>query len=178
MGGAVKITRTDMSAKDLRCVAKRTKNGRVVRRLLAIAMVLDGVDRATAARSSGMDCQTLRDWVHRYNATGIEGLSDLGGKGAKPRLTPEQQAQFVGWVEAGPDPEKEGVVRWRCADLKARIEEEFGVKLHERTIGKYLAKHGFRRLSVRPEHPKTDAAAQEAFKKTLPALWPISCQNM
>ncbi len=44
MGGAVKITRTDMSAKDLRCLAKRTKNGRVVRRLLAIAMVLDGVD--------------------------------------------------------------------------------------------------------------------------------------
>ena len=94
MGGAVKITRTDMSAKDLRCVAKRTKNGRVVRRLLAIAMVLDGVDRATAARSSGMDCQTLRDWVHRYNATGIEGLSDLGGKGAKPRLTPEQQGEY------------------------------------------------------------------------------------
>jgi hypothetical protein len=43
------------------------------------------------------------------------------------------------------------------------------VKLHERTIGKYLAKHGFRRLSVRPEHPKTDPAAQQAFKKTLPA---------
>ena len=39
----------------------------------------------------------------------------------------------------------------------------------ERTIGKYLVKHGFRRLSVRPEHPKTDAAAQEVFKKTLPA---------
>jgi transposase len=169
MGRAVKITRTDMSARDLRCASKRTSDGRVVRRLLAIALVLEGVDRATSARSSGMDRQTLRDWVHRYNAEGLNGLSDRCGKGAKQRLSPEQQAQFVAWVEAGPDPVKDGVVRWRCADLQARVDEEFGVKLHERTIGKYLAKHGFRRLSVRPEHPKTDPAAQQVFKKTLPA---------
>ena len=170
MGRAVGITRTDMCARKLRCAAKRTRDGRVVRRILAIALVLEGVDRAAAARNSGMDRQTLRDWVHRYNAEGIEGLSDRFGKGAKPRLSPKQQAQFVAWVEAGPDPIKDGVVRWRCADLQARVEEEFGVKLHERTIGKYLARHGFRRLSVRPEHPKTDPAAQQAFKKTLPAL--------
>jgi len=169
MGGAVKITRTDMSAQDLRCAARRTKDGRVVRRILAIALVLEGVDRATAARSSGMDRQTLRDWVHRYNIEGLEGLSDRQGRGAKSRLSLKQQAQFVAWVEAGPDLVKDGVVRWRCADLQARVKEEFGVKLHERTIGKYLAKHGFRRLSVRPEHPKTDPAAQQAFKKTLPA---------
>ena len=116
-----------MSSRDLRREAKRAGDGRVVRRILAIALVLDGVDRATAARSSGMDRQTLRDWVHRYNANGIEGLSDLGGKGAKPRLSPKQQAQFVAWVEAGPDPEKDGVVRWRCVDLKVRIEEEFAL---------------------------------------------------
>jgi transposase len=169
MGRAVKITRTDMSARDLRCAAKRTSDGRVVRRILAIALVLEGVDRATSARSGGMDRQTLRDWVHRYNAEGLDGLSDRCGKGAKPRLSPEQQAQFVAWVEAGPDPVKDGVVRWRCADFQARVDEEFGVKLHERTIGKHLAKHGFCRLSVRPEHPKTDPAAQQAFKKTLPA---------
>ena len=116
-----------------------------------------------------MDRQTLRDWVHRYNYGGISELSDRRGKGAKPRLSPTQQARFVAWVEAGSNPVKDGVVRWRCADLQARVEDAFGVKLHERTIGKYLAKHGFRRLSVRPEHPKTDPAAQQAFKKTLPA---------
>ena len=80
MGRAVKITRTDMSARDLRCASKRTSDGRVVRRLLAIALVLEGVDRATSARSSGMDRQTLRDWVHRYNAEGLNGLSDRCGR--------------------------------------------------------------------------------------------------
>ena len=166
MGRSVDITRSDLTVRELRYEAGRNKDGRVVRRMLALALVLEGVDRKTAAHSCGMDRQTLRDWVHRYNADGVAGLCDRGGGGAKPRLTPEQQAQFEAWVEAGPDPEKDGVVRWRCADLQARVEAEFGVKLHERTIGKHLTRHGFRRLSVRPEHPKTDTAAQEAFKKT------------
>jgi len=166
MGRAIDVTRNDLTAQDLRHEAGRTLDGRIVRRMLAIALVLGGANRRTAAESCGMDRQTLRDWVHRYNEEGVAGLADRRGGGAKPRLTPEQQAQFVAWVEDGPDPEKDGVVRWRCGDLQARVAAEFGVDLHERTIGKHLAKHGFCRLSVRPEHPKSDPAAQEAFKKT------------
>lgn len=166
MGRAVEITRRDLAAQDLRREAGRIGDGRAVRRMLAIALLLEGADRKAAAESCGMDRQTLRDWVHRYNEAGIAGLFDRKGGGARPRLSPEQQAQFVAWVEEGPDPEKDGVVRWRCVDLQARIEAAFGVKLHERTVGKHLARHGFRRLSVRPEHPNADPAAQEAFKKT------------
>ena len=69
-------------------------------------------------------------------------------------------------VEAGPDPERDGVVRWRRSDLARRIASAFGVAVHERTVGTYLAELGYRRLSVRPQHPKTDPLAQEAFKKT------------
>ena len=58
-------------------------------------MVLEGVDRATLVRSSGIDSQALRDWVHPYNYGGIAELSDQRGKGAKPRLAPTQQAWFV-----------------------------------------------------------------------------------
>ena len=75
-------------------------------------------------------------------------------------------AELASWVEAGPDPEADGVVRWRCIDLKRRIEAVFGVELHERTVGKLLAALGYRRLSVRPQHPKADPEAQAAFKKT------------
>ena len=57
-------------------------------------------------------------------------------------------------------------MRWRRQDLQRRIAGAFGVDVHERTVGKYLAALGFRRLSVRPQHPKTDPDAQEAFKKT------------
>jgi transposase len=72
-------------------------------------------------------------------------------------------------LETGPDPKVDGVVRWRRIDLKRWIEATFGVTMHERTVGKQLAALGYRRLSVRPQHPKADPAAQEAFKKTSPS---------
>ncbi len=150
MGRAITITRTDISARELRFTAKRTRDCRVARRILAIAMDLEGVDRATSARSSGINRQTLRDWVHRYNFGGIAEPSDRRGKGAKPRLSPIQQARFVAWVEARPYHLEDGVIRSRCADLQACVKDAFDVKLHQRMIGKYLAKPGLRRLSVRP----------------------------
>ena len=136
--------------------------------MLAIALVLEGADRRTAAETCGMDRQTLRDWVHRYNAEGLAGLSNQRGAPRPRRLDPDQMSELTAWLEAGPDPAADGVVRWRRQDLQARIAERFGVELHERTVGKYLAALGYRRLSVRPRHPKTDPEAQEAFKKTLP----------
>jgi transposase len=131
--------------------------------MLALAMVLDGVDRKSAAESCGMDRQTLRDWVHRYNAKGLRGLHDLKTPGPKPKLTAEQQAELAKLVEAGPDPARHGVVRWRRVDLRDELERRFGVALHERSVGKVLAKLGYRRLSVRPRHPQTDEEVQEAF---------------
>jgi transposase len=136
--------------------------------MLAIALVLEGSDRTTAATSCGMDRQTLRDWVHRYNAEGLAGLANRKAPKRRRRMTATQLAELGAWVEAGPDPVRDGVVRWRRQDLKTRIVTEFGVELHERSVGKQLAALGFRRLSVRPQHPKSDPEAQAAFKKTSP----------
>ena len=167
---AVAITRTDLSAAELRTSAARMKDARAVRRTLAIALVLDGTSRAAAAAASGMDRQTLRDWVHRYNAGGLDGLSDQWAPGPEPALTQTQEQALIGWVELGPDPARDGVVRWRRADLRDRVLREFGVTVHERTVGKWLGRHGYCRLSVRPQHPKSDPAAQQAFKDDFAGL--------
>ncbi len=164
----IAITRMELTAVELRRVAGRSKGARGARRMLAIALVLEGVDRATAAQTCGMDRQTLRDWVHRYNAEGVAGLVNRTVLHRPRRLAPEQLAALAAWVEVGPDPVRDGVVRWRRKDLQRRIETEFGVVLHERSVGKQLAALGFRRLSVRSQHPKSDPEAQEAFKKTSP----------
>jgi transposase len=111
-----------------------------------------------------MDRQTLRDWVHRYNAEGVAGLSNRRAPGPTPRLSAAQEAELDRWVEDGPDPARDGVVRWRCRDLRGRIERAFGVRFPERTVGKLLARLRFRRLSVRPRHPEGDPVAQEAFR--------------
>ena len=165
---AIAITRTDLTAAELRAAAGKTRDAQATRRMLAVALALEGVDRKTAAETCGMDRQTLRDWVHRYNAEGLAGLSNRRGAARSRRLDAGQVAELVLWLEAGPDPAVDGVVRWRRQDLQRRIAGRFGVELHERTVGKYLAALGYRRLSVRPRHPKTDPGAQEAFEKTSP----------
>ena len=165
---AIAITRKDLTSAALRRAAARSRDAQATRRMLALALVLEGVDRKTAAQTCGMDRQTLRDWVHRYNAEGLAGLSNHRGAPRQRRLDPDQMSELAAWLEAGPDPAVDGVVRWRRQDLRRRITDRFGVELHERTVGKYLAALGYRRLSVRPRHPKTDPQAQEAFKKTLP----------
>ena len=152
----VKIEREDMSAQEMRQLAGRVMDGRVSRRLLAIATGLEGTSRKVAAESCGMDRLTLRNWICRYNAECVEGLGNRRGGGVKLLLTSDQMAQLATWVEDGPDPERDGVVRWRRVDLARRIEEVFDIKLHESTVGRYLARLSFRRMSVRPEHPKSD----------------------
>jgi transposase len=165
----IAITRQELGAGELRREARRCRDAAASRRMLALALVLEGSSRAEAARHAGMDRQTLRDWVHRYNAEGLPGLHDRPRSGRKPRLTAEQEAELVTAVERGPDPDRDGVVRWRRTDLKALIEARFGVRLHERSVGKVLYRLGFARLSVRPKHPLSDPAAQEAFKKASPS---------
>jgi transposase len=163
---AIAITRMELTAAELRAAAAKSRDAKAARRMLALALVLEGADRKTAAEICGMDRQTLRDWVHRYNAEGLAGLSNQRGAPRPRRLDSGQVAELVSWLEAGPDPVVDGVVRWRRQDLRARIADRFGVELHERTVGKYLAGLGYRRLSVRPHHPKADPEAQTAFKKT------------
>jgi transposase len=155
MASAVRL-REDYSAAELRALARRSKNVNQSRRLLSLAAVRDGMDRGSAARIGGMDRQTLRDWVHRFNALGPEGLIDNWTEGPKPRLSAEQLAQFAQIVEAGPDREKDGVVRWRRLDLKRVIAERFGVDFHPRYVGKLLKKLGFSHISARPRHPAQD----------------------
>jgi transposase len=135
--------------------------------MLAIALVLEGHSRGDAARQCAMDRQTLRDWVHRFNAEGLAGLSDRPHQGGPPPLlSADQQEQVAEWVRTGPDPAEDGVVRWRRVDLQSKIAVTFKVHMHERSVGKLLARLGFRHISVRPRHPQADAGAQEAHKKT------------
>jgi transposase len=173
----VGITRRELGAGELRREAGRCRDARAARRMLALALVLEGASREEAARAAGMDRQTLRDWVHRYNAEGLAGLHDRRRPGRKPRLTPGQEAELAAAVEQGPDPDRDGVVRWRRVDLRALIEARFAVRLHERSVGKVMRRLGFSRLSVRPEHPKADEAAREAFKKASPSWYARLCPS-
>ena len=89
MSRALKITRTEHTSANLRSAAGKCRGGAQVWQLLSLAMALDGRPRAEAARQNGMDRQTLRVWVHRYNDGGIESLKSRHSPGAQPALTAE-----------------------------------------------------------------------------------------
>jgi len=145
--------------------ASRSRDGAVARRMLALALIKDGKSRTEAAESCGMDRQTLRDWVLRYNAAGLDGLADKQGRtGPKRRLSDEQETYVAELVRQGPDLAQDGVVRWRRVDLGRVIHSRFGVHLAERTVGWLLHRLGFSHVSPRLRHPQANAQAQASFR--------------
>ena len=158
MGAAVGL-REDFGADELRRLAAKVRDAAQARRLLALAAVRDGMNRTEAARIGGMDRQTLRDWAHRFNQYGPDGLIDIKPTGRPSKLSDEQKEALKQLVETGPDPEKDGVVRWRCVDLKRVLGQRFGVDLSEVSLGRALKKLGFSHLSARPRHPVQDPEA-------------------
>jgi transposase len=158
--------RRDRTPAVLRKLAKAEANTRVARRLLAIANALSGMSRKEAAEAAGMDRQTLRDWVIRYNAYGLDGLHDCGRDGRPPRLVPEEQAELMRIVLTGPDPEADGLSSYTREDFVRICETRFGKSFHPSSMGRMLKRLGFSRQKARPSHPKKDAAEAEAFKKS------------
>jgi transposase len=156
--------RKDRTPAMLRKLAKAETDVRVARRLLAIANALSGLSRAAAARSAGMDRQTLRDWVVRYNADGIEGLADRWGDGRPPRLDADEQAELAQVILAGPDPEVDGISAYTLEDLAQLSAERFGKPFHPASMSRVVRRLGFSRQKARPHHPDKDEAAQAAFR--------------
>ena len=109
----------------MRAAAGKIRDAKASRRMLALALVLEGMDRQTLRGEEGQE--TVRGTVsptngHRYNAEGLAGLSDRWKGVRVPRLAPAQMADLGAWVGAGPDLEKDGVMRWRRQDLQRRTE--------------------------------------------------------
>ena len=95
--------RTDLSAAELRALARREKDPRAASRMYAIAHALEGKSRSEAARLSGMERQALHDAVVRYNAEGLAGLHDRPKGGRRPVLDETEDVALKQLVLAGPD---------------------------------------------------------------------------
>jgi transposase len=176
MGRAIPV-RTDYTASEVRRLAKQAKDAAQARRLLAIAAVLDGVSREDAAKIGGMDRQTLRDWVIRFNEQGPDGLINIPSPGVPPILDDTHRAFLARIVEEGPTPAIHGVVRWRACDLIMRLYEEFALSVSDDTVYRALKDLGYSHVSARPKAYKQDPEAIATFKKTLPHVWRKSARH-
>jgi transposase len=160
--------RTDRDAAELRRLARREGDGRVSARLLALANALDGLPREKAAELAGMTGQTLGDWLHRYNAEGVEGLRDRPRPGRPCALDEGRQAALKALILKGPKLERDGCVAWRVRDLCGLVERRFGVRYGESGMARLMKRLDLSRQKARPVHPGADPGARERCKKACP----------
>jgi transposase len=119
------------------------------------------------AEEIALHCGVAKDTVHKlisqYNRFGIAAI-ETPGKGGRKRfyLTLEQEKQFL-------NPFFERAAKGEiatCAEIHQAYEARINGTVHENTIYKILARHGWRKVVPRPKHPKAEKEKQEAFKKT------------
>jgi|TARA_B100000315_G_C14526199_1_gene563949 transposase len=170
MGAAIAL-REDYEARDLRRLAKRSKDAAQSRRLLALAEIYAGGSRTAAAQLGDVALQSVRDWVLRFNAKGPDGLIDGKAPGKPAKLNDSQRQALAAIVEAGPIPAIHGVVRWRLIDLRQWIWQEFAISLDESTVSRELKALDFVKISARPRHHAQNEFVLEDFKKTSPPKW-------
>jgi len=163
--------RSDYTSADLRRLSRRCDDADQVRRLMALAVILDGGSRSEAAKVAGVTLQIVRDWVLRFNEAGPEGLATRKAPGKPSILNDEQRARLAEIVEAGPIPAAHGVVRWRLVDLGQWIWDEFGLSVTRFTLGRELRAMGYRKLSARPRHNAQRVDDIADFKKVSPPAW-------
>lgn len=158
--------RTDVaSPSELRRLAKKEPRRRTVQRMLAIANALEGLSRADAARAAGIERQSLRDAVLRFNAEGLAGLVDRPNGRRPERLTDGEQAALVAHVLRGPDPERGEPSSWTLPDLCRFIEARFNKTMCPQSMSRVVRRLGLSRQKTRPVHPQRSAKAAEAFAK-------------
>ena len=126
MGQAIAV-RSDYTSREVRRFAKQSNDVWQARRLLAIAAVLEGASREEAAKIGGMERQTLRDWVIRFNDEGPEGLSNKPSPGAPCKLHAEHKEFLARLIDEGPNPALAGL---RSGQTIARSVRSVGIGCH------------------------------------------------
>lgn len=125
--------RQDKRPQELRLSAKAAKDGKVVQRLLGIALILDGRGRSEAASLVGLDPQTLARAVQHYNADGIAGLKDRTSPGRPPKLTREQSAELKRMILAGPEDRDNGCPEYKVRHIVDLVKDKWGIGISPET---------------------------------------------
>ena len=127
MSSPIEVDQSDHTPETLESMSHECKDDNLGRRLRAIAMILRGVSRGEVGHAHGVDRQTVRDWVIRFNEFGPDGLRDQPRGGGTCRLSEDQLAELAEILKEGPSVERDGVFRWRIRDVRDWILTRFGV---------------------------------------------------
>ena len=148
----------------LETAARHERDGRVRGRILAMLHLARGHTVGQTAGRYALGKSVLYGWIRRHDGEGIEGLRDRARSGQPQRLAREHETAFVQRLQQGP-PAGSGLAAWRGEDLRVLLRDEFAAVYSLSGVYALLHRLGHSSLVPRPQHPESDPAAQEAFKK-------------
>jgi transposase len=151
---------------ELKRLARQEKEPSIAARTRAVYLALEGRDAVQIAAVLGYSRRTVQNWVRSYNRHGLDGLQDQAGRGSKAGLNADQLQWLRQRIDQGPTAD-DGVCVFHAGDIGRIIARQFGISYSVRQVQRLLRRLGYRYLSGRHEHPKGDAEARSAFKKTL-----------
>jgi transposase len=125
---------TDLTPDDLARIAKKELNPRVRQRLLAIRLVIMGNTVPQAAKTVGLKQRQSRNWIHRFNAEGLDGLRDRPRPGQPAKLPRQKEHAFRERIVKGTG-KKDPTRNLRVKDIRRILREEFGA---DYCLGGYL----------------------------------------
>ncbi len=161
---AVFFFRTEYSARQLRQLAKQEK-GRVMQRFLMIANMLDGMDHDTAAHAAGLGRTSAYKWHNIYEEEGIDGLRHSGYSGRDRRVSDEIAQKIKERVVAGASLEQDNIIAFRAYDVRKILKNDYDIDLSLSSVYRLLHHLKLSWLVPRPQHPGSDAQAQQQFRK-------------
>ena len=154
------LKRYDLSGPELQQLARMESDERVRARLLMIGYMCEGLGPDAAARAVGLRRASGYKWARRYEAEGVEGLSDRPRSGRPAKLDPTKAEAFKERVLDGAEQEHEGTANLRGLDAQRILKQEFGADYG--LSGTYGLIHRLELswLVSRPRHRRPDPNSQ------------------
>jgi transposase len=145
------------------------------RRRQVIRAYKRGRTRAQIAAEIGLSHPTVTRVIERYEAEGVTALAPRtrGRRHGEDRALTAEQEDAVRQLIGAKRPEqlKMDFALWSRAAVRLLIEREYGVQLHVRSVGKYLARWGFTpQKPIKRAYEQSPAAVQAWLDDTYPSI--------
>lgn len=152
---------------EIRVKVKKCKESKALRRLIALNMYRQGKSNKEIGEATGYNPQRITQLVTKVLEKGIETILHDGRTSNNYRMTFEQETEFLKQFEE----KAENGELVTVTPILQKYEEVTGKKSNTTSIYRLLQRHGWRKLSPRPKHPKAASAEEQTRYKKLNLSW-------
>ncbi|RLA18499.1 MAG: transcriptional regulator [Gammaproteobacteria bacterium] len=144
-------------------LAKQEKHSRTRIRWLAMAHLQEGREYHEVATFLCIKVGTVKLWLRKFKADGLNGLQESPRSGAKRKLDPSQETIFKEAVVSLQEKREGGRITGH--DIQQLLKEQFKVKCSLSSVYNMLSRLNLVWITVRSKHPKQSQMTQDDFKK-------------